>query len=801
MQHSPSPYECAVLSHHVYHAHKSDLRIKEGDIVEYPQSDDHSGYRLGDWIVYKKLGDGKPLRTLGIIPFKWLTWGPPYGYNGVIYKNIRKNHFVLANRGTEPRDFNDLRTDLFSVALSGFLGGSGHERAMRWATEELVKAATGEDETEVSGKVTDPQEAAYLTLTTTGHSLGGWLAQLATLAIQKEREYGSTTHKAHLKAITFDTPGARPMLEKLNCNIEPYDLDQLDITNYLSMPNLVNTCNRHVGTTFQIIFQNFPIHPGRYTLTSHAMQEFLKAFDPATGDTYNEQRVCSWPDTSQKYRGFQGIYRRIGLEKILQRRQLERDESTSADPFERFYISDKSSYQVGYSDRSTLHIRHVSPPVRKFLRNLHEGSYACQGIVEGAKEKDPWLEEVTWDDLEKRITVPTSDPATLDLRIAVDRLLDIVLANPYFLQELKGLRQVIRTQWEIINELVKSAGNVSFDSCNYQESVKWAKKSLDLMQSRHPGKDHPDVAYSLNRVGVSLKEVANYEEALRYQKEALEMRKRILREDESNSGKQEHVAYSLSEVGGTLARLGKYAEALDYKAKALHIRRNIFEGQDHPGLAHSLNSVGELLTHLGNYNEGLKEKQEALAMRERLDDRDHPDIARSLTGVGIGLESCGKYPEALEHKKRALAMYQRLYGRRDHPSLGHALNNVGETLIKAAHPAVFNPEEGIKHCKEALDMRSRLYPDLRDHLQIAHSLHCIGLGLCKLARLEEGFDKFREALIMYLRLYPEDPHPYMKRMVQDLRGLELEEDSKQKLIKLCKEAMGAEHYLMKEIIS
>ena len=179
--------------------------------------------------------------------------------------------------------------------------------------------------------------------------------------------------------------------------------------------------------------------------------------------------------------------------------------------------------------------------------------------------------------------------------------------------------------------------------------------------------------------------------------------------------------------------------------------------------------------------------------------QDHSDVARSLTGVGISLESLRRYAEALQRKKEALAIYQRLYAGKDHPSTAHALNNVGETLIKAEDPAVFSAEEGIERCQQALDMRKRLYPD-QDHLQIGYSRHCVGLGSYKLGDLGDGLADCKEALSMVKRLFPdpERPHPYMRRMVEDLEKVM---NSKEELIELCREVLEEEHSLTQQLLS
>lgn len=48
-------------------------------------------------------------------------------------------------------------------------------------------------------------------ITTTGHSLGGWLAQVT--ALEGKSKYKDSLH---IHCVTFDTPGAKAMLEKLD---------------------------------------------------------------------------------------------------------------------------------------------------------------------------------------------------------------------------------------------------------------------------------------------------------------------------------------------------------------------------------------------------------------------------------------------------------------------------------------------------------------------------------------------------------------------------------------------------------
>jgi len=195
-----------------------------------------------------------------------------HGYKGVLYVNSIKQQIVLAHRGTV-RNLGALKTDVLSIAQNII---AGQEKLLPKVLQQALALA----------------EKEGYSFAVTGHSLGGWLAQLTAFIAQDNKQHRS---KIHVKAITFDTPGARPMLEQMNPKNEGIHLEQLDITNYLSAPNLINACNTHVGTLYRVVFEDFDANPRQYTLDSHAMRNFLNAFDPTTGMERKCVVVKSWP--------------------------------------------------------------------------------------------------------------------------------------------------------------------------------------------------------------------------------------------------------------------------------------------------------------------------------------------------------------------------------------------------------------------------------------------------------------------------------------------------------------------------
>ena len=85
---------------------------------------------------------------------------------------------------------------------------------------------------------------------TTGHSLGAWLAELSLYFCHMDFKY------PRVKAITFDSPGSKDQMDALAPNVHNTNTKikttQFDIVTYLSAPNMVNVCNQHVGVMYRL---------------------------------------------------------------------------------------------------------------------------------------------------------------------------------------------------------------------------------------------------------------------------------------------------------------------------------------------------------------------------------------------------------------------------------------------------------------------------------------------------------------------------------------------------------------------
>jgi hypothetical protein len=198
---------------------------------------------------------------------------------------------VIAHRGTKPTKLGSLWTDLYGVVFENHVAQMSSSSTFAHKVVEVLQ------------EVNQLKRVSFQ-LFFTGHSVGGWLAQVTTFTTQYlKREkilflksYDSDSYHPH--KVVFDSPGYKDvseMTDKLDVWLDgrSIELEQLDITSYLSAPNRINTCNAHVWTVYRVFTdlsdmgwreKNTPL----YDLATHSMDKIVQDFDPETGQVYKK---------------------------------------------------------------------------------------------------------------------------------------------------------------------------------------------------------------------------------------------------------------------------------------------------------------------------------------------------------------------------------------------------------------------------------------------------------------------------------------------------------------------------------
>ena len=230
------------------------------------------------------------------------------GYFGAAYWHHEHQQVVLAHRGTA--DFGAFGADVKGVLFNYYVSQMDSASTFAHKVVEVLQ--------EVSRL-----KGVSFQLFFTGHSLGGWLAQVTTFTTEYLKGEGNIFLRSnndndcyHPHTVVFDSPGCKGMLSQMRNTFDvrvdehSIHIEHLDITSYLSAPNRINTCNEHVGTVYRIFTDLSEMgwsekHTILYNIATHRMKKIVEAFDPKTGQVFRDEEgqlkvkvVIDWPNSA-----------------------------------------------------------------------------------------------------------------------------------------------------------------------------------------------------------------------------------------------------------------------------------------------------------------------------------------------------------------------------------------------------------------------------------------------------------------------------------------------------------------------
>ena len=202
----------------------------------------------------------------------------------------------------------------------------------------------------------------------------------------------------------------------------------------------------------------------------------------------------------------------------------------------------------------------------------------------------------------------------------------------------------------------------------YNEAIPYAQQVLTIIE-KALGKDHPNVATSLNNLAGLYKVIGRYSEAEPLYKRSLEIREKALGKNHPD------VALSLNNLAGIYTFIGgRYAEAEPLHKRALVIYEKAL-GSEHPFVAQNLISLASLYESTGRYADAEPLYKRALEIREKISGSEHPDTAIVLRVLAELYRVTGRYAEAEPLFKRSLEIVEKALGK-DHFSVAASLNKL-----------------------------------------------------------------------------------------------------------------------------
>jgi eukaryotic-like serine/threonine-protein kinase len=190
-------------------------------------------------------------------------------------------------------------------------------------------------------------------------------------------------------------------------------------------------------------------------------------------------------------------------------------------------------------------------------------------------------------------------------------------------------------------------GSVLMQQGQPAEAERWQRQALEL-QRRVLGSEATDTLNTMTDLANSISEQGRQEEAIRLATKTLDIKRRVL-------GPENEMTLSLMDnLAAMFGMAGRFHESEELEAKAIELTRKV-DGPNNLRLLNSLNNQGDTLFYLGRYSEAKDMWEQALNVGVTVLGSKHPERARSTYNLGCVAAKEGKRDQAFSYFNAAIA--------------------------------------------------------------------------------------------------------------------------------------------------
>ena len=320
--------------------------------------------------------------------------------------------------------------------------------------------------------------------------------------------------------------------------------------------------------------------------------------------------------------------------------------------------------------------------------------------------------------------------------------------------------------------LLKSLNDFEKARRHYEEVL----QALRELAKKNPEAYLPDVATSLNNLGVLLSDTNDLKKAQDYYEEALQIRRELI--GKNPEAYKPDVATTLNNLGSLLRATNDLKKAQDYYEEALQIRRELREKNPEaykPYVATTLNNLGNLLSNTNNPKQAKDYYEEALQIYRELMKKNpeayKPYIAKTLNNLGNLLRHTNDLKQAQNYYEEGLQICRELMEKNPEaykPDIATTLNNLGNLLNDTN-----NFKQAQDYYEEALQIRRELAQKNPEAYlpDVAASLNDLGNLLSITNNLKQAKNYYEEALQIRQELAKQNPEAYLLDVAATLNNL------------------------------
>ena len=226
---------------------------------------------------------------------------------------------------------------------------------------------------------------------------------------------------------------------------------------------------------------------------------------------------------------------------------------------------------------------------------------------------------------------------------------------------------------------------------HFREARRHYEEALQMYRElarENPEKYLPNVARSLNNLGILFSDINELKQAQTYYEEALQIHRELAKK--TSEKYLPDVARSLNNLGVLFSDINELKQAQGYYEEALQICRELAAQNPEVYLsdvAGSLNNLGILLKNINEFKQAQKYYEEALQIYRELAAKHPraylPDVAMTLNNLGVLLRNINNLKQAQPLFGEALQIYRELAAKNPEAYLSDvagSLNNLGVLL-------------------------------------------------------------------------------------------------------------------------
>ena len=190
-------------------------------------------------------------------------------------------------------------------------------------------------------------------------------------------------------------------------------------------------------------------------------------------------------------------------------------------------------------------------------------------------------------------------------------------------------------------------------------------QELRELSKQNPEAYKPDVAMTLNNLGILFSDTNKLKQGRGYYEEAIEIYRDLAKQNPE--AYKPNVAITLNNLGALLHAINELKQAQDYYEEALEIHRELAKQNPEaykPNVAGTLNNLGILFSNTNKLKQAQDYYEEALEIRRELAKQNpeayKPNVAMTLNDLGALLKNTNKLKQARGYYEEALEIYRDL---------------------------------------------------------------------------------------------------------------------------------------------